>query len=114
MISAKNLRKRYGDFVAVDDISFELQKGEIVGLLGPNGAGKTTTMRMLTGFLPPSSGEIVVNGFDLENDSLKAKASLGYLPENTPLYEDMKVEEFLMFIAELRSVTARHRRKVAL
>lgn len=111
MISAINLRKRYGDFVAVDDISFELQKGEIVGLLGPNGAGKTTTMRMLTGFLSPSSGEISVNQFDLASDPLKAKASMGYLPENTPLYEDMKVEEFLLFIAELRGIGTRHRRK---
>lgn len=111
MITVQNLRKLYGEFTAVDDISFEIKKGEIVGLLGPNGAGKTTTMRMLTCFLPATSGEINVNGFDAFENPLMVKKSMGYLPENAPLYQDMKVEEYLQYVAEMRGISKTHQRK---
>jgi len=111
MIKVDHLTKLYGDFIAVDDISFEIKKGEIVGLLGPNGAGKTTTMRVLTCFLPASSGEITVNGADVFEDPLSVKQSIGYLPENAPLYHDMKVEEYLEFVADLRGMTKTTARK---
>ncbi|MDP3976363.1 MAG: ATP-binding cassette domain-containing protein, partial [bacterium] len=104
MITVEKLRKSYGSFVAVDDISFEIKKGEIVGLLGPNGAGKTTTMRMLTCFFPASSGSITINGADAFEESLKVKQSIGYLPENAPLYGDMKVEEYLDYVADIRQI----------
>lgn len=105
MISVSHLRKLYNDTPAVDDISFEIKKGEIVGLLGPNGAGKTTTMRIMTGYLPKTTGEVSVNGIDIEDDPLSAKKAIGYLPENTPLYDDMKVLEFLSFVADLRQLS---------
>lgn len=104
MIKVDHLRKRYGDFVAVDDISFEIKKGEIVGLLGPNGAGKTTTMRILTCFMPASSGEVSINGADAFTEPLKVKQSIGYLPENAPLYTEMKVEEYLQYVAQMRKI----------
>jgi len=111
MIVVKNLRKLYGEFTAVDDISFEIKKGEIVGLLGPNGAGKTTTMRILTCFLPATSGEVTINGHDAFENPLGVKASIGYLPESAPLYQDMKVEEYLDYIADLRGVKKSEKRK---
>ncbi len=111
MITVQNLRKLYGEFTAVDDISFEIKKGEIVGLLGPNGAGKTTTMRMMTCFLPATSGEINLNGHDAFENPLLVKKSIGYLPENAPLYQDMKVEEYLEYVAEMRSIPRTQRRK---
>jgi ABC-2 type transport system ATP-binding protein len=111
MITVDHLRKHYGDFVAVDDISFEIKKGEIVGLLGPNGAGKTTTMRMLTCFMPATSGEITVNGADAFENPLQVKQAIGYLPESAPLYGDMKVEEYLQYVAELREIPKNTRRK---
>lgn len=111
MITVRNLRKLYGEFTAVEDISFEIKKGEIVGLLGPNGAGKTTTMRMLTCFLPATSGEINVNGFDAFENPLMVKNSMGYLPENAPLYQDMKVEEYLQYVADMRGIPKTQRRK---
>lgn len=105
MISVSHLRKVYQETPAVDDISFNINKGEIVGLLGPNGAGKTTTMRIITGYLPKTSGEVSINSIDIEDDPLMAKKAIGYLPENTPLYDDMKVSEFLSFVADLRQLS---------
>jgi len=102
MIEVKNLVKRYGGFIAVNHISFDAHPGEIVGLLGPNGAGKTTTMRILTGYMPPTSGEVKVAGFDVLNDSMAARQRVGYLPERVPLYPDMSVEAYVLYWARLR------------
>ena len=102
MLEVKNLKKRFGDFEAVKGISFSVQKGEVLGFLGPNGAGKSTTMRMITGFLPPTSGTAVVDGHDLAREPVAAKAALGYLPESAPSYRAMVVEDYLKFIAEIR------------
>lgn len=112
MISVSNLRKFYDSVPAVDDVTFEIKQGEIVGLLGPNGAGKTTTMRIITGYLPPSSGTVSVSHFDVFEYPLEAKSKLGYLPEHTPLYQDMTVSEYLHFVEELRQIskTAKTRR----
>ena len=88
MIELKNITKYYGDFPAVTDISFKIEKGEIVGLLGPNGAGKSTTMKMITGFMPPTSGELTVDGNDIVSQSIEARRKIGYLPETVPLYTD--------------------------
>lgn len=107
MIKVEKLTKRFGGFTAVDDIDFEVQKGEIVGFLGPNGAGKSTTMRMLSGFLPPTSGRAEVAGFDVFADSLRAREHIGYMPENVPLYTDMRVNEFLRYRAALKGVPGR-------
>ena len=104
MISVQHLTKKYGSFTAVNDISFEVEKGEIVGFLGPNGAGKSTTMKILTGYLPPTSGRATIAGFDVFNDSIEARKRIGYLPENTPLYTDMKVGEYLRYRAALKGV----------
>lgn len=104
MIEVKNVTKLYGNFRAVDDISFTVDKGEIIGLLGPNGAGKTTTMRILTCFLPATSGTVSVAGFDVFNDSLEVRRRVGYLPETPPLYPEMTVAAYLKFIAEIREV----------
>ena len=104
MIEADRLTRRYGDFVAVDEVSFSIEPGEIVGLLGPNGAGKTTIMKMLTGFLEPSSGRALVNGVELEQDPRTVQAQLGYLPENLPLYPELAVIDYLTHAAELRQV----------
>lgn len=105
LISVKNLTRRYGDFCAVNNVSFELAAGDILGFLGPNGAGKTSTMQMLTGNLAPSLGEIDINGFDLLENPKAAKTSLGYLPENPPLYKEMTVTEYLAFCARLHLVS---------
>jgi len=110
MIAAKNLSKRYGDLVAVSNVSFDVGKGEVVGFLGPNGAGKTTTMRILTGFLPPTDGQAVIDGHDMFEDPLAARRSVGYLPESPPLYPEMDVEGYLLFIAKLKDVPRRARR----
>ena len=104
MIEVENLTKNFGNFTAVDDISFSCHRGEIVGLLGPNGAGKTTTMRILTGYMPPSAGEAYIAGYDTINDSMNARRHLGYLPESVPLYREMTVESYLAFIGEIRRV----------
>jgi len=106
MIEVKNLSKHFGDKVAVDNISFTVQKGEVLGFLGPNGAGKSTTMRMVTGYLPPSDGSVSIGGADILDDEIAAKSKIGYLPENAPLYSDMSVEDFLRFCAEMRRVPA--------
>lgn len=104
LISVNNLTRRYGDFCAVNNISFELAVGDILGFLGPNGAGKSSTMQMLTGNLAPTQGEISINGIDLLENPKSAKASLGYLPENPPLYQDMTVLEYLIFCAKLHQI----------
>jgi ABC-2 type transport system ATP-binding protein len=103
-ITVKNLTKNYGEQKAVNDISFSLKQGEIVGFLGPNGAGKSTTMKMITGYLEPSAGEIDVNGVDVKKNPLEAKKRIGYLPESNALYYDMYVREYLAFIAEVHEV----------
>jgi ABC-2 type transport system ATP-binding protein len=102
MLEVKGMEKSYGLVHAVRGVSFEVKKGEILGFLGPNGAGKSTTMRMITGFLAPSAGTAVVCGSDIIADPVNAKKSIGYLPENAPLYEDMTVDGFLRFIVEIR------------
>jgi len=104
MIEACNLSRHYGDFTAVDDLSFAVDEGEIVGILGPNGAGKTTTIRMLTGFLPPSSGAVTVDGIDLDSQPIAARRRIGYLPENVALYTDMRVCEYLAYRARLQAM----------
>jgi ABC-2 type transport system ATP-binding protein len=104
MIEVENLVKRYGPKVAVNDISFKVEPGEILGLLGPNGAGKTTTMRILTGFMPPTAGIARVAGHDVVQDSLAVRRSVGYMPERVPLYPDMTVEGYVRFWAKLRGV----------
>ena len=104
VIEAKDLTKHYGDFVAIDKLNFAVRKGEIVGLLGPNGAGKTTTMKILTCFTSPTEGTAQVNGFDVFDDPLGARAGIGYLPESTPLYTEMLVYEYLEFAAEMRGL----------
>jgi len=103
-IEVKNVYKYFGEQAAVKDISFTVKKGEIVGFLGPNGAGKSTTMRMITGFLPVSSGEIYVSGLKVGIDNLKAQQKIGYLPENNPLYVDMYVKEYLEFVGRIYKV----------
>jgi ABC-2 type transport system ATP-binding protein len=107
MIKVENLVKKFGATTAVDGIDFEVGKGEIVGFLGPNGAGKSTTMRMLAGFLPPTSGRAAVAGFDVFTESLRAREHIGYMPENVPLYPDMRVGEFLRYRAALKGVPGR-------
>ena len=111
MIKVKNLTKRYVNINAVDDISFHVKENEIVGLLGPNGAGKTTTMRILTCFMPATSGSATVAGYDVFTDSLNVRQQIGYLPENVPLYLDMRAYEYLMFRAKLKNIPRRERRK---
>jgi ABC-2 type transport system ATP-binding protein len=104
MIEVCNLTKRYGDLVAVDDVSFSVAKGQILGFLGPNGAGKTTTMRIITGFMPPTGGTVSVAGFDTFTDSMEVRRRIGYLPENPPLYHDMTVAAFLRFVARVKGM----------
>jgi ABC-2 type transport system ATP-binding protein len=111
MINVKNLIKRYVNINAVDDITFNVEENETVGLLGPNGAGKTTTMRILTCFMPATAGTATVAGFDVFTDSLNVRQQIGYLPENVPLYLDMRVNEYLMFRAKLKNIPRRERRK---
>ncbi len=107
MIEVKNLVRRYGDFAAVDDVSFDIGTGEVVGLLGHNGAGKTTIMKMMTGFLEPSAGTIKINGRDVQADRLAVQSQMGYLPENLPLYPELTVCEYLSYAAELRGLDER-------
>jgi ABC-2 type transport system ATP-binding protein len=108
MIKVENLTKRYAGQTAIQDLNFEVSPGEIMGFLGPNGAGKTTTMRILAGFMPPTSGRASIAGFDVFGQSLQARAHLGYMPENVPLYSDMRVTEYLNYRAGLKDVP--HRR----
>ena len=102
MIEVKNLTKRYGDKLAVNDISFSVEDGEILGFLGPNGAGKSTTMNMLTGYISSTSGQALINGVDILEDPIKAKENIGYLPELPPLYQDMTVKGYLNFVYDLK------------
>jgi ABC-2 type transport system ATP-binding protein len=111
MIEAEKLTKYYDKVAAIEDVSFTVEKGEIVGFLGPNGAGKTTTMRILTGFLPPSSGTARVAGHDILTNSLQVRRRIGYLPEAVPLYTDMKVAAYLEFVAEVKGLERRERRR---
>ena len=104
MISVQNLTKDYGPHRAIDHLNFTAEKGEVLGFLGPNGAGKTTTMRILTGFMPPTSGTATIDGFDVMEDSLKVRHIVGYLPETVPLYEDMRVFDYLKFMGKLHNV----------
>ncbi|MBV9007782.1 MAG: ATP-binding cassette domain-containing protein [Verrucomicrobia bacterium] len=108
MIKVENLTKKYAGQTAIRDLNFEVGNGEIMGFLGPNGAGKTTTMRILASFMPPSSGRASIAGFDIFNQSLEARAHLGYMPENVPLYNDMRVNEYLNYRAALKNIP--HRR----
>ena len=104
MIEVRELSKYYGDVVAVENVSFSVEKGDILGFLGPNGAGKTTTMRMLTCYLPPSQGEAKVAGFDIFEESMEVRKRIGYLPEQPPLYHDMTVNAYLRFVAKIKGV----------
>jgi ABC-2 type transport system ATP-binding protein len=104
MIKAENLTKNFGDFKAIDDISFTINRGEIVGLLGPNGAGKTTTLRILTCFFNPTLGQVKYDDLDVVEDSLKIRQKIGFLPENNPLYEDLKVGEYLTYAAQMHGL----------
>ena len=111
MINIQNLTKYYGDFRAVDDISFEVHDGEILGFLGPNGAGKTTTLKILTCFMPPTKGEIKFNDLNVRDDSMEIRRLIGYLPENAPLYDYMSVREYLDYICDLREITGSRRQE---
>src|SRR5678815_3388057 len=104
MIKVHNLAKLFGTKHAVDGISFSVERGEVLGFLGPNGAGKSTTMRMITGFIPATSGRVTVGGFDVDTNPIDAKRLIGYLPENAPAYSDMTVNGFLNFCAEIRGL----------
>src|SRR5208282_3071652 len=107
MIEVENLTKRYGPTLAVSEVTFQAQKGEVLGFLGPNGAGKTTTMRVITGYLPPSAGRVRVAGYDVVEEPLEAKRRTGYLPETPPVYPDMTVAEYLAFVARIKGVSRR-------
>ncbi len=111
MIQVQNLRKEFGPKVAVNGISFTVEKGEVLGFLGPNGAGKSTSMRMITGFIPPNSGSIKIGSFDMLENPIPAKKLIGYLPENAPSYNDMTVQGFLSFTAELRGLRGDAKKK---
>lgn len=111
MIEVKNVTKKYGSTIAVDDISFEVKDGEVVGFLGPNGAGKSTTMNMITGFIEPTTGQIIVNGNDISKRPRKAKKEIGYMPENVPLYYELTAKEFVSYMAELKLVKRSERKQ---
>lgn len=111
MIEIKNITKRYGSFLAVDDISFEVKDHEIVGFLGPNGAGKSTTMNMITGFIEPTKGKIIINGYDISKSPIKAKKQIGYMPESVPLYNDLTVKEFVDYMADLKNVSRKDKKE---
>ena len=104
MIEAKELTKRYGETVAINEVSFKVSKGEVVGFLGPNGAGKTTTMKILTGYMPPDKGTALINDMVVQEKPVQVKQCIGYLPEDNPLYEDMGVYDYLSFIADIRAI----------
>src|SRR5881394_2937204 len=111
MIKVENLVKTFGPKRAVDGVSFSVERGEVLGFLGPNGAGKSTSMRMITGFIPPTSGAISVGGFDMLENPIPAKRLIGYLPENAPAYTDMTVGGFLGFAAEIRGLYGEARKR---
>ena len=111
MIEVKNVTKKYGNFLAVDNISFTVKDGEVVGLLGPNGAGKSSTMNMITGFIEPTEGTITINGYDAISKPIKAKSQIGYMPEGVPLYAELTVKEFVTYMAELKKVPRKERKQ---
>ena len=111
MIEVRNLTKSFARHTAVRGIDFNVERGEIVGFLGPNGAGKTTTLRMLTGYLPPTSGSARVAGYDIFRQSIDARRCIGYMPENVPLYDDMRVREYLKYRANLKGLTGSEARR---
>ncbi len=106
LIRVEKLSRLYGDMLAVNQVSFDLNKGEVLGFLGPNGAGKSTSMQMITGSLAPTAGQITINGFDLIDDPIKAKSSIGYLPENPPVYRELTVDEYLTYCARLHRIAS--------
>lgn len=110
MVYVHNLTKRYGSLVAVENLSFRLDRGDVLGFLGPNGAGKTTTMRIITGYMPPTRGTVHIEGVDIFDNPLRAKKLIGYLPENPPLYTDMTVSEYLNFVADIKQVTRKEKK----
>ena len=105
MIEVNNVTKMYGNYPAITDVSFRVEAGEILGFLGPNGAGKTTTMKIVTGFIPPTSGEVTIAGYDIVTESLEARRHIGYLPETVPLYTEMNIKEYLTFMGKLRGMS---------
>jgi ABC-2 type transport system ATP-binding protein len=111
MIEVNKLEKRYGDYIAVSDVTFSAKKGDILGFLGPNGAGKTTTIRMLATYLPPSGGSAKVAGFDIEREAEQVRRRIGYLPETPPLYPEMTVKEYLTFVARIKQIPSRNIRE---
>ncbi|MBQ2938073.1 MAG: ABC transporter ATP-binding protein [Clostridia bacterium] len=111
MIEVKNITKKYGSFTAVENISFKINEGEIIGLLGPNGAGKSTTMNMITGYIEPTEGEIIIEGYNMAQKPRKAKSQIGYMPEGVPLYSDLTVKEFVTYMAELKKVDKKIRKE---
>lgn len=111
MIEVKNVTKKYGKAIAVEDISFTIKEGEIVGLLGPNGAGKSTTMNLITGYIEQTSGEIIVDGYNMLKKPKKAKKEIGYMPEGVPLYTDLTVNEFVTYMAEIKNVSKKERKE---
>ena len=111
VIEVKNITKKYGNFVAVDNISFTIKDGEIVGLLGPNGAGKSTTMNTITGFIEQTEGNVIVNGYDTLKKSKRAKSQIGYMPEGVPLYDDLSIKEFITYMAELKKVKRKEKKE---
>ncbi len=111
LIEVKNVTKQYGDFYAVRNINFEVKEGQIVGFLGRNGAGKSTTMNMITGFIEPTSGQIIVGGYDVDKKPKKVKAQIGYMPEGTPLYSDLTVKEFVEYMADLKMIPRKERKE---
>ncbi len=111
MIEVKNVTKKYGNFTAVDNVNFQIEEGEIIGLLGPNGAGKSTTMNMITGFIEPTEGEILVDNCNIQKKSKKAKKQIGYMPEGVPLYNDLTVIEFIQYMAGLKGVPKKERKQ---
>ncbi len=110
MVYVHNLTKRYGSLVAVENLSFRLDRGDVLGFLGPNGAGKTTTMRIITGYMPPTKGTVHIEGVDIFDNPLQAKKMIGYLPENPPLYLDMTVAEYLDFVADIKQVKRKEKK----
>jgi len=111
VIQVENITKKYGSFVAVNKINFEIEEGEIVGFLGPNGAGKSTTMNMITGFIEPSEGKIIIDGYDISKKPKKAKQQIGYMPEGVPIYSDLTVKEFVTYMAELKGVDKKQKKE---
>jgi len=111
VIEVQHLTKRYGRFTAVEDVSFRVERGEILGFLGPNGAGKSTTMRILTGYMPATEGKAIVAGYDVFEHPVEAKRRIGYLPETPPLYPDMTVEDYLTFVSKIKGVPSGERKQ---